>query len=178
MYEYLAICNRNISNEHRDKTVDAMFCELSVIKDSEAQLSKSDALLEAMNAAKNIPIEKAAEIASALVWPTFTEEKILRSRIREYAEKEPVHFNKMYKDPATKIKSEINDAFSLDVISFDILNSTVSLGQTVLATLDIRPESNSVEAFYEFTQVAANGKDVLENIRKQVKALKKEANTV
>ena len=174
MYQYLCICNFNLSNEHRDTAEDAIFCELNIVKESETQLSKSDAMLEAMNAAKNMPIEKAQEFASALLWPSFTDEKILKSKVRQYAQEYPVEFNKYYKDPATKVKAEISEAVNADIISFDIVNSTMSMGHTILATLDIRPESNFVEAFYEFTQTSANGKDVIENIRKQVKALKKE----
>lgn len=177
MYQYLSICNFNLSNEHRDKTEDAIFCELSIIKDSEVQLSKSDALLEAMNAAKNMPVEKAREFASALLWPSVTEDKILISKVRQFAEEHPLDFNKTYKDPATKVKAEISEAVNMDIVSFDVLNSTMNMGHTVLATLDIRSDSNFVEAFYEFTQSAANGKEVLENIRKQLKLSKKKAET-
>ena len=178
MYQYLCITNYNLSNTHRDTSFDPIFCELNIVKESKEQLNKEDAMLEAMNVAKNMPIDKAREMASALLWPSFSDDSVLKSKVRQFAKEHPSDFNKMYSDPATKVKSELSDAINSDILSYDIVASTISMGHTVLATLDVRPDSNFIEAFYEYTQSAANGKDIIEAVRKQlIKAAKKKSET-
>lgn len=169
MYQYYCMCPYNLSNPYRDTTIDPIFCEIKVIEESKEFTSKEDSLLEAMNAAKDISLSEAEQIAAALVWPVYSDEVVLRAKLRKYASEHPIEFNKIYKDPSTKVKSEIKQALDADIISYNPVDKTMSFGQSVIATLDIRPGSNHVEAFYEHTETSPNGKAALDNIRKQLK---------
>jgi hypothetical protein len=78
-------------------------------------------------------------------------------------------FLKLATDEHTKDKAELKAAIDSDILDFDPLTNSMKMGQTVLAKLTIREDSNFIEAFHEFLQGNPKGADILKSIRKQLK---------
>ena len=175
MYEYLSMTNSNESNPHRDESVEPIFKELNEAKSSKALIDQEDVLTEAIISAKEMSVEQAREFAASLVWPNYKDESTLLSKVRTYARQNPEDFIRISNDPNTKIKAELKDALDKDILDYDITQQTMSMGKTVLASLNIREGSDFMTAFHEFIQTSPNGNQVLESIRKQLKAKNKKA---
>jgi hypothetical protein len=168
LYEYLSICPYNEGNPHRDKSVDAIFKEINVAKDSAAEIEDTDVLFEALKMAKEMGAADAKAFASSLLWPNY-DPTTLQAKVREYAKKHPASFLKIATDEHTKDKAELKAAIDADILDYDPMTATMKMGTQVLAKLDIREDSNFIEAFHEFLQSNPKGADTIKSIRKQLK---------
>ena len=172
LYEYLCISPYNESNPHLENKDDIIFKEMNPIADAIRDDADADLLLEALHLAKEMSATEAKEFGAALLWPNY-DDIVAKAKVRDYAKQHPAAFIKLANDEATKGKAEIKTAIDKDILDWDIAESTMKMGQTALTKLDIRDGSNYVEAFYEFLQSAANGKDIIKSIRKQLADKKK-----
>jgi hypothetical protein len=177
LYEYLSLCNENEGNKYRDKSVQAVFKEMNVAADSKAVIQDVDTLMEALQTAKGMSVVDATQFGAALMWPSY-DEVTIKAKVMEYARQYPADFLEKAADEGTREKAELKMALDKDIIEYDPMDSTMKLGQSVLTKLDIREGSNFIEAFYEFTQSAANGRDIIKTIRKQLTAKAKEEKAV
>jgi hypothetical protein len=169
LYEFLAICPSNESNVQRDTSEPAIFKEINVAATSRAMIEDTDLLLAALQGAKAMSVAEAKLLAAALVWPNY-DEVTVKAKVLEYAKTYPADFLRICGEEGTKEKAEVKVAFDKDILDYDWSTGDVKMGQSVLTRLDIRDGSNFVEAFYEYAQGAANGKEILKTIRKQLKA--------
>jgi hypothetical protein len=168
LYEYLSICSFNEGNPHRDKSVEAIFKEINVAKDSAALIEDTDVLLDALQMAKGMSTAEAKAFGAALLWPTY-DALTLKAKVLDYAKQRPALFIKLATDEHTKDKAELKAAIDSDILDFDPLTNSMKMGQTELAKLTIREDSNFIEAFFEFLQGNPKGADILKSIRKQLK---------
>lgn len=171
MYEYCMISNYNEEplTGNRDNSKQPLFKLLSAKAESNKTITRVDVLLEALQFAKDMKIDDSRLFASSLNWNEYTDDNELVAKIRDFAREKPDEFIKIYKDPNKAFKAEVKKALALGVITFDMQNGAVKMSDEVITTIAQKDRADLLGALGEWFNVAKNGKEVLNSIKKQVK---------
>ena len=123
-------------------------------------------LKEALELTEKMSVEDATNLMASLN-QQFENETELRAAVGELAKADTKKFNKLYKDPNTKIKADVKFALDKGIIHYDHATRTVTLGDTLLTTLAADVEK--IEGIASYLAGAKNGKNIVDGIRKQLK---------
>lgn len=172
LYEYLMITNYNqdsVLGEGRDTSKIPLFKVVNTKAASQKALTGFAVLKEAISVVATMKPEDARKIGAALNWNEFTDDDAILAEAANFARSKPEEFLKVYNDPNIEIKSVIRRALDTNVLAFDMATGKVNLGTQEITTIAKQDRGNVTEGLTQFVLTAKNGKDVLENIKAQLK---------
>lgn len=172
LYEYLMITNYNqdsVLGEGRDTSKIPLFKVVNTKAASQKALTGFAVLKEAISLVATMKPADARKIGAALNWNEFTDDDAILAEAANFARSKPEEFLKVYNDPNIEIKSVIRRALDTNVLAFDMATGKVNLGTQEITTIAKQDRGNVTEGLTQFVLTAKNGKDVLENIKAQMK---------
>lgn len=172
LYEYLMITNYNqdsVLGEGRDTSKIPLFKVVNTKAASQKALTGFAVLKEAISVVATMKPADARKIGAALNWNEFTDDDAILAEAANFARSKPEEFLKVYNDPNIEIKSVIRRALDTNVLAFDMATGKVNLGTQEITTIAKQDRGNVTEGLTQFVLTAKNGKDVLENIKAQLK---------
>lgn len=175
LFEYLYLSNYRADNSNRDVSVQPVFKLIDALKDSKDKEDTADTLFDALTLAKDIKEDDARELAKSLNWADIADFKILKAEIKNYAKENPKEFLAKIKDESKELKATIKTAVDLDIIKYDGATGKVTQGTAQLVTFDPTPELDLLTELASWFASAKNGDNVLEVVKKQIKAKQKKA---
>lgn len=172
LYEYLMITNYNqdsILGEGRDTSKTPLFKVVNTKAASQKTLTGFAVLKEAISIVATMKPVDARKIGAALNWNEFTDDDAILAEAANFARSNPEEFLKVYNDPNIDIKAAIRKALDTGVLNFDMASGKVNLGTQEITTIAKQDRGNVTDGLTQFVLTAKNGKDVLENIKAQLK---------
>lgn len=172
LYEYLMITNYNqdsVLGEGRDTSKIPLFKVVNTKAASQKALTGFAVLKEAIGIIATMKPADARKIGAALNWNEFTDDDAILAEAANFARSKPEEFLKVYNDPNIEIKSVIRRALDTNVLAFDMASGKVNLGTQEITTIAKQDRGNVTEGLTQFVLTAKNGKDVLDNIKAQLK---------
>lgn len=172
LYEYLMITNYNqdsVLGEGRDTSKTPLFKVVNTKAASQKALTGFAVLKEAISLVATMKPVDARKIGAALNWNEFTDDDAILAEAANFARSKPEEFLKVYNDPNIDIKAAIRKALDTGVLNFDMATGKVNLGTQEITTIAKQDRGNVTEGLTQFVLTAKNGKDVLENIKAQMK---------
>ena len=112
---------------------------------------------------------EARKIGAALNWNEFTDDDAILAEAANLARSNPEEFLKVYKDPNLETKAAIRKALDTNILNFDMATGKVNIGSQEITTIAKQDRGNVTDALTQFILSAKNGKEVLENIKSQLK---------
>lgn len=169
LYEILYLSHEREGNPHRDTSVKPLFKILDQKADSKTSFNKVAQLRKALEAAEKISEKDARKVMAALNQPNYADKEILMAKIGELARDKYELFLQTIDDPQTALKSDIKEALDADVLKFDLASGQVSMGDVKITNLNIKSTDSFIAEMAKWVESAENGKDVMSNVRKQLK---------
>jgi hypothetical protein len=172
LYEFLMISNWNqdsiIGEGGRDKSKAPMCKVINQKVTSQKVMTGFNTLKEAINIVTKLKPSEARQIGASLNWNEFTDDEVILAQVADLARTKPEEFLRVYNDPNKPIKASVRKALDSDVLKFDIATGKVTLGSQEITTISKEDRGNVTEALTQFINSAKNGKQVLDNINKQL----------
>ena len=172
LFEYFQICNYNescILGSDRDVSKPLLFKMVNLKADAAQTTSKIGTLRKALELAVTIKEEDGKELAASLNWNTYSDWVELEAKILDFAKSKPEDFLKYYQDPSKKIKSQIKQALTASIITYDVAKGEVKMGDNVLTVIKKADRSNDILDYLTiWFNEAKNGQEVLGNIQSQL----------
>lgn len=172
LYEVLWLSPEREGSPCKDAAITPLFKILDLKADSKATVTKFDVLSKAIDIAKKLKAdndEKAAKaIMAALNQPTFQDADVLFAKVKELATTKPDIFIQVAENKETSLIGTLREAIDAAVIDHDFATGKVTMGGVVLTTLKTETSEQFVHSLAKWIGSATNGKDVLNNIKKQL----------
>lgn len=151
---------------------DASVQQIFEIVDHSTEIKKSnikfDRLTKVIDILKDIKPQKAREVMAAINQPSYQDDAVLLSKIKEWAKDNVDDFIAAYESPLTPIKSMVHEAYNSGVLGYDMKTGVVKLGATALTTMALVDSGEFVSEFAKWLNSAENGKEVIANIKSQI----------
>jgi hypothetical protein len=161
----------SVLGENRDRSKAPMCKVINQKATSQKVMTGFNTLKEAINIVTKLKPAEARQIGAALNWNEFTDDEVMLAQVADLARTKPEEFLRVYNDPSKPIKASIRKALDIEVLKFDIATGKVSLGSQEITTISKEDRGNVTEALTQFVNSAKNGKQVLDNINKQLAEL-------
>ena len=136
--------------------------------------------LKALNVAQAMSDSDLIDFADAMQWDSAENFDILRNKIEELADTNPVYFNDLVSSKAVEYQSLIKQAMNKDLISFNYgeYKFTWSGNQQLITVLSPTGQKSNIEKMSEWMQTSGNkGDDFYKKLKSLVKGGKKAATT-
>jgi hypothetical protein len=133
--------------------------------------------LKALNAAQEMSDADLVDFADAMQWDSAESYEVLRNKIEELADTNPVYFNDLVQSKAVEYQALIKQAMNKDLISFNHAEYKFvwSGNQQVITALSPTGTGNELQKLSEWMQTSGNkGDDLYKKLKSLVKGGKKE----
>jgi len=143
---------------------------------TEARTARSERL-KALNAAQGMSDADLVDFADAMQWDSAESYEVLRNKIEELADMNPIYFNDLVQSKAVEYQSLIKQAMNKDLISFNFSEYKFvwSGNQQVITALSPTGTGNELQKLSEWMQTSGNkGDDLYKKLKSLVKGGKKE----
>jgi hypothetical protein len=142
----------------------------------EARTERSERL-KALNVAQSMSDGELIDFADAMQWDSSDDIEVLRNKVEELADNNPIYFNDFVQGKAVEYQSLIQQAINKGLISFNHGDySFVWTGnQQVITNLSPTSSKTNIEKLSEWMQTSGNkGDDLHKKLKSLVKGGKKE----
>jgi hypothetical protein len=132
--------------------------------------------LKALNVAQAMSEEELVNFSDAMQWDSTESIEVLRNKVEELADNNPVYFNDFVMGKTVEYQSLIKQAVDRDLISFDHAEyKYVWAGnQQVITVLSPTGDKNQVQKLSDWMQTSGNkGDDFYKKLKSLVKGVKK-----
>lgn len=133
--------------------------------------------LKALNAAQEMTDADLVDFADAMQWDSAESYEVLRNKIEELADTNPIYFNDLVQSKAVEYQALIKQAMNKDLISFNHAEYKFvwSGNQQVITALSPTGTGNELQKLSEWMQTSGNkGDDLYKKLKSLVKGGKKE----
>jgi hypothetical protein len=133
--------------------------------------------LKALNVAQAMSDSDLIDFADAMQWDSAENFDVLRNKIEELADTNPVYFNDLVSSKAVEYQSLIKQAMNKDLISFNYgeYKFTWSGNQQLITVLSPTGSESEIQKLSEWMQTSGNkGDDLYKKLKSLVKGGKKE----
>lgn len=137
----------------------------------EARIERSERL-KALNAAQSMSDSELIDFADAMQWDSSESVEILRNKVEELADTNPIYFNDLVQGKAIEYQSLIKQAMNKDLISFEHSEYKFvwSGNHQVITNLSPTGTNNYIEKLSEWMQTSGNkGDDFYKKLKSLVK---------
>jgi hypothetical protein len=117
IYEYLELCNYNVSNPNRDTSKMSLFKKIDSTADAENKRQMRRVHIDALNKAADMTDDEARFIAASLGFSMKTKIQELRNKIEEYAEDNPQEFLAVFEQQTNRTEALVREAVDLGIVT-------------------------------------------------------------
>ena len=160
-----------------DKNLHPMISRIDENAAAREQRTERSERLKALNVAQAMSDAELIDFADAMQWDSSENLEILRNKIEELADSNPVYFNDLVQSKAIEYQSLIKQAMNKDLISFEHgeYKFVWSGNQQTITNLSPTGKSNEIEKLSEWMQTSGiKGDDFYKKLKSLVKGGKKE----
>lgn len=168
LFEILWLSPEREGSLFKDASIAPLYRILDLKADSKAAVTKFDILKKALDFASKLDEHKARAIMAALNQPTYQDKEVLMAKVGDLARTKPEIFIQTYESPDTETKLILREALDKGVIDHDLSTDNVNMGGVVLSKMKVESSESFLHEFTRWLSSAENGKDVLNNIKKQL----------
>jgi hypothetical protein len=137
----------------------------------EARTERSERL-KALNVAQAMSDTELIDFADAMQWDSSENSEILRNKVEELADSNPIYFNDLVQGKSIEYQSLIKQAINKDLISFEHgeYKFVWSGNQQTITNLSPTGKKNEIEKLSEWMQTSGNkGDDLYKKLKSLVK---------
>jgi hypothetical protein len=137
----------------------------------EARTERSERL-KALNVAQAMSDTELIDFADAMQWDSSENSEILRNKVEELADSNPIYFNDLVQGKSIEYQSLIKQAINKDLISFEHgeYKFMWSGNQQTITNLSPTGKKNEIEKLSEWMQTSGNkGDDLYKKLKSLVK---------
>jgi hypothetical protein len=168
LYEILFLSPQREGSPCADPSVETVFKIMDTQSEAKDSVNKFDRLKKAIGYLESITPEKARSIFASLNMPSYQDESVLLSKIKDFGRNNVETFLSTYEAPETDVKGKLKKAMELGILFNDIATGETRVGDQIVTTLKSKGPDMFLEIFSNWLNTAENGKDVLSNIEAQV----------
>lgn len=177
--DFLFLSNRCGTRKGRDESQRIEWVYVNEKVEAKTKARAQDKKFTAMMEAHNMGAEAQRSFAAGMNWDVSMDPDILITKIREYAENNPVDFLKRTNDPAGKLKGLIKGALDKDIIRYTPDKHAFVWGDSgvVVGKLDRDEEGkglSTVDLIAKWLGEAKNGGDMEKAIKNKYNATLRE----
>lgn len=171
IYEVLELISLNKTSPYRSEKVHPLFERIDEVAESKAKSQRRNVLRDSLNAIANWDMDELRAAGAAYNIPIDLDKDVIRERLEDIAEKDPVTFYKTIDNEETKTKGLINVAKQRGVISYNAHEHTWTMtGSGELIGALARTEGlDETTQFAQLLMTGANGAKIKKNIEKILK---------
>lgn len=170
LYQVLWLSPQREGNPYRDLSVEPMFRIIDLKSEAASKITKVENLKKALNLNNTLQPDEMRMIFAALNKPDYNDDSVLQAEFGELCRTEPEEVIKTYENVDTPNKAMLRAAFNKNILSYNMINGEVKVGNATLTTITGADPSNIVPDLLLWLKTAPNGRDVMANIRSQVTA--------
>lgn len=169
---YLELHPKLENGKFQDKNRVAIFSRIDEVKAATDAKRERSARLKALSAAQDMTNKQIVNFADAMMWDSTEDIVILRNKVEELADTQPMYFNDLVSGKSFEYKATIKQAKDRSIIEFDPgeYKFVWSGNKQTIAVLSPAGEKNEVEKLAEFLQT---GGDKADAVYKKIKELLK-----
>lgn len=177
LYEIFWLSPQRKGSPCADGSYEVLYEIQDTKSETKGAINKVGMLRKAMEQAENLAngkdggLKKARAILASYNQPNYTDDEVLKAKIQEFARDNYEQFLKANENKDTDLKGELSEAVASGVIKHDLATGELTVGKIKIADLKIDNPVQLVDSLAQWINTAENGKDVLANIQKQLKAV-------
>lgn len=170
LYEILWISNEREGNPYRDKSVEPSFKIVDLKADSKASITRVSILKQALKIADELKTnpKKAKEVMASLN-KSYQDPVVMEAELGNLASSFPEVLIKAYEGKDTQLKATVQFAMDAGILKHNTVTGAVSVGGVQIHTLKVNTADSFIVEMAKWLDTAENGKDVLNNIKSQMK---------
>lgn len=167
MFEFLQMHPKFEGGMFRDKNIPAMFARVDDLKEAKTKLKQRELRSTALQFATRMQEKEVREFAAAMNWNELEDLDMLRDKLTELADKDPVFFQKFIDDPLLESKAVIRRALDANIIAWIPVENKfvwVSNGSTI-AMLERGEGEEYMDKMAHWFRAHKNGDDVYKKMK-------------
>lgn len=160
------------NGEFSDKTKHQVFSRIDEKKLATTQREQRTAKALALNAAQDMSDKEIVNFADAMLWDSTEDVELVRNKVEDLAESNPVYFNDLVSGKAIEVQAVVKQSIDRNIISFDPATWQYmwSNNKQPITMLSPEGEKNHVEKMAEWLTI---GGKTAEDVYKKIKSLVK-----
>lgn len=161
-----------------DKNMHPMISRIDENAAAREQRTERSERLKALNVAQAMSDEELINFADAMQWDSSENSEIVRNKVEELADTNPIYFNDLVQSKAIEYQSLIKQGINKDLISFDggAYRFVWTGNQQTITVLSPSGKQNEIQKLSEWMQTSGNkGDDFYKKLKSLVKGGKKVA---
>lgn len=149
---YLELHPKNKNGVFPDPNKHQVFERIDEYAISSEKRTTRTAKIKALNVAQEMSEKEVVQFADAMLWDSTEDIVLLRNRVEELAETDPVFFNEIVESKQLEYRALIKNAMDKKIVSFDPANYkfTWTSNNQPLAVLAVNQEKNEIEALADY----------------------------
>lgn len=166
LWEYLWLSNFLENNPRRNLNVVALLKFIDVKQNSLDDLNDFDLLVKATTFASGMNEDECIEFAASMNWAYNRNKDVVSASVKKYAVEKPKEFLSRVNDPMTEIKATLKQAFDKGILSYDVSNGVVRMGDSTLVAFSNHPVGfDYLVAVANWSLEVKNGTEIVDGIR-------------
>jgi len=175
MAMFLELHPKNKGGKFAAKNVNHIFSRIDENAAARSARTERSERLKALNAAQGMSDMELVDFADAMQWDSSENTEVLRNKIEELADTNPIYFNDLVQSKAVEYQSLIKQAMNKELISFNYpeYKFTWTGNQQTITVLSPTGGQNEVQKLSEWMQTSGNkGDDLYKKLKSLVKGEK------
>lgn len=172
MAMFLELHPKNANGMFPDKTKQQVFSRVDEKSYAETQRKERTARKKALDAAEEMSEKNIIDFADAMMWDSTEDIELLKNKVEELAETNPVFFNDIVAGKNIEYQAVVKQALDRQVISFDPAEYKFiwTSNQQSITVLQATDNKNHVEKLAEWFQIGGKqAQDVYKRLKGMVK---------
>ena len=175
MAMFLELHPKNKSGKFAGKNVHHIFSRIDENAAAREARTERSERLKALNVAQAMSDGELVDFADAMQWDSSENYEVLRNKVEELADTNPIYFNDLVSSKAVEHQSLIKQAMNKDLISFNYgeYKFVWSGNQQTITTLSPTGTQTQIQKLSEWMQTSGNkGDDLYKKLKSLVKGEK------
>ena len=175
MAMFLELHPKNKSGKFAGKNVHHIFSRIDENAAAREARTERSERLKALNVAQAMSDGELVDFADAMQWDSSENYEVLRNKVEELADTNPIYFNDLVSSKAVEYQSLIKQAMNKDLISFNYgeYKFVWSGNQQTITTLSPTGTQTQIQKLSEWMQTSGNkGDDLYKKLKSLVKGEK------
>lgn len=166
-FEYLQMHPKFEGGMFRDKNIPAMFARVDDLKEARTKLKQRELRSTALQFATRMQEKDVRDFAAAMNWNELEDLDMLRDKLTDLADKDPVFFQKFIDDPLLESKAVVRRALDANIIAWiPVENKFVWVSNgTTIAMLERGEGDEYMDKMAHWFRAHKNGDEVYKKMK-------------
>lgn len=167
MFAYLELHPKLEGGIYRDKNEMAIFKHIDDVKEAKSSLTARENRANAMFVASQMAVKEIKDFACAMDWDEHDDISIIRDKVMELADKDPLWFKNFIDNKSIEYRAVIKRAMDNNIVAWQPVENKfvwVSNGQTI-AILDRCEDGKVLERMSDWIVTSKNGQEVYTKLK-------------